>query len=328
VRRLVALVVLACLASPTFAQKREGTYSKTPWQINEHHTLIWGGQPYIPVGIRIDGNAAAVVAATQSKVQDVLVDLPASGMGWSDTLKALDDNKLRYLLRVNSMAPMAHGFAVEPQGYRIPGIDKATRVEIALPGAQSAFVVLAAKRDGSVDSKARVPVINGKLVYDADPGPEYEHVLLIYPEMTSAEQPDYWEELDGHRDALLSSLKRNELGAGLRGIVNPLGRTVDLPGRDLDFVPTSRYFRMELRNHSDTSRSRPPPEAGPSEQATSPPSTTSPASFRCGTASAASRASWTPRPTSFIHPSADTVTRGPISQWWFKPPAPVASTAW
>jgi hypothetical protein len=223
-------------------------YAKAPWSINEHHTLIWAGQPYMPVGVRIDGAPSAVAAAKDSGVADVLVDLPVSGTGWKDTLESLESRQMRYMLRVSSLAPMAHGFAIEPQGYRVAGIEKKTKVEVALPGAVTAFVVLAAKRDGAIQSKERVPVINGKLTYEANPGPAYEHVLLIYPEMASAEQPDFWEQLDTHRDALLSALRRNPLGPGLRGLVNPMGRAADLPGKEVRFVPTNLYFRIELRN--------------------------------------------------------------------------------
>jgi hypothetical protein len=249
VRRTVAALLVSCLAALNLAQSREGTYAKAPWTINEHHTLIWGGQPYTPVGIRIDGTSSAVAAAKQAQVEDVLVDLPASGSGWSDTLKALEEQKMRYLLRISSLAPMAKGFAIEPQGYRIEGIDKKTTVSVDLPGAQTAFVVLAAKRDGNIEKKERVPVINGKLTYEAIPGPAYEHVLLIYPEMTSIEQPDFWEDLDSHRDSLLGALKKSQPGPGLRGIVNPIGTVAQLPGNEVRFVPTSIFFRMELRNY-------------------------------------------------------------------------------
>ncbi|MEZ0326550.1 MAG: hypothetical protein ACAH95_11655 [Fimbriimonas sp.] len=250
-RRTLTALLFSCLALSALAQKRDGMYGKTAWSINENHALIWGGQPYVPVGIRVDGTPAAVQAAKQSGVEDVLLDLPASGMGWKDTLAAVEAEKMRYLLRVSSLAPMAVGFAVEPQGYRVTGIEKKTTVTVALPGASSAYVILAAKRDGTVQSSARVPVINGKLTYEADPGPAYEHVLLIYPEMTSIEQPDFWEGLDAHRDALLASLKKNNIGSGLRGIVNPLGTVSELPGREVRFVPTSIYFRMELRNYME-----------------------------------------------------------------------------
>ncbi|MDR3688455.1 MAG: hypothetical protein P4L46_03690 [Fimbriimonas sp.] len=253
--RIPLLAVAVLLATGTgFAQRREGVYKSgtgTPgsWSINEHQTLIWNGQPYLPVGIRIDGTVDAVKAAKAAGVSDVIVDLPASGAGWDEAIGAINASNMRYLIRINSLAPMAKGFAIEPQGYRVSGITKEQKVSIDMPGATSAFVVLADKADGQIITTDRVPVTNGLFIYDAKPGAEIDHVLLVYPEMTSLEQPDFWEGLDSERDALLGSLKRHAPGPGLRGIVNPMGHTMSLPGRQPTFVPTSAYFRMEFRNY-------------------------------------------------------------------------------
>lgn len=247
-RQLVALLIVL-LAACAWGQRRTGTYQKVDWSINDHHTLIWGGSPYLPAGVLIDGTPAAVEQAAAAKVKDLLVDLPAGGSGWNEALTALEAHQSRYLIRINSLAPMASGFAIEPQGYRISGIDTPRTITVKLPGAVSALVILATRRDGTVSSKERVPVIDGKLVYQAKPGPKIEHVLLIYPEMTSAEQPDYWEGFDAHRDSLLATLKKQPLGPGLRGIVNPMGQALSLPGERPDFVPTSGLFRLELRNY-------------------------------------------------------------------------------
>jgi hypothetical protein len=222
--------------------------SGIPWSINEHAALVWDGKPYLPVGVRVDGTAEAVRAAKTAGVEDLLIDVPASGSMWSPTITALKETQQRYLLRISSLAPMARGFVVEPQSYRVAGITTSRPVSVPMTGASGALVVLAAKRDGAVQDSKRVPVINGRLTYNAKvTGPDSEHVLLIYPETSSLEQPDYWEGLDDHRDTLLASLKRYAPGPGLRGIVNPLGRTMTLPGKDLRFVPTSPYFRLEFQ---------------------------------------------------------------------------------
>jgi hypothetical protein len=153
---------------------------------------------------------------------------------------------MHYLLRINSLAPMAHGFAVEPQSYRVTGIMQTKDVSVDIPGADSAFVVLATKSDGNIVSSERVKINNGRLTYHAVIGPQIEHVLLVYPEMTSVDQQDFWEELDTERDTLLGSLRKRSLGAGLRGIVNPMGRGLSTPWREPRFVPTSPYFRLEF----------------------------------------------------------------------------------
>jgi hypothetical protein len=256
VRAIVAALMTAASILPACAQRREGVFvpqggSGVPWSINEHHTLVWNGEPYLPVGIRIDGDPAMVAAAKEAGVKDVLVDLPANGAGWAETLKALEEAKMRYVIRIGSLAPTARGYAIEPQSYRISGIKKPREVSVELPGASSAFAVLAqeGRRDPQIAASGSVKVEGGRLNYLAKPGGEIDHVLLLYPELTSLEQPDFWERLDAHRDTLLATLRRHTPGPGFRGIVNPMGRTFSLSGRELQFVPTSATFRMELREH-------------------------------------------------------------------------------
>jgi hypothetical protein len=251
VRSAVLLLFAVALTALSPAQRREGVYAistgpKAAWTINEHHTLVWNGEPYVPAGVAIDGTAAAVERAHAAGVRDVLVDLPANGQGWRETVEALEAKEMRYLIRIHSLAPMAEGFAVEPQAYRVAGIDTRRTVTVDLPDATSAFVVLANRRDSTIASQGRVPIIDGKLAYEANPGPQLEHVLLIYPQTRSLEQPDFWGAMDAQRDSLLSALQRAPFGPGLRGIVNPFGRTLANTPRDLRFVPTNPYFRMEL----------------------------------------------------------------------------------
>jgi len=253
VRSPILAVLLGLLVGVSPAQKRDGIYkpaggNPTPWIINEHQTLIWNGQPYIPIGVKIDGTSQAVDAAKAAGITDVIVDLPANGVGWDPVIEALNKAKMHFLIRVDSLAPMAKGFAIEPQGYRVAGIKASREVKLEIPGATSAFVVLATKGDGSIVANGRVPIINGQLTYFAKIGPEIEHVLLVYPEMTSIEQPDFWEDLDTERDELLGSLRKHNPGEGFRGIVNPMGRGLTTTVRDPHFVPTSAYFRMEFRS--------------------------------------------------------------------------------
>jgi hypothetical protein len=251
--RLLALSILVLTATFVQAANTQGTYhpdAKTSdsWTINEHSTLVWDGKPYLPVGTIVD-SPAAVDRAVAAGITDFVVDLPASGTGWEETLASLNQHHARFLLRVNSLAPMATGVAVEPQGYRVSGIKEQQTVHISLPGIQSAFVVVALRRDGSIIESKRVPVTDGLLNYTVEAPGGLERVLLIYPVTTSAELPDYWEALDKHRDELLQSIKRHAPGPGLRGIVDPFGRTLVLPGKELRFVPTSPYFHDELRDY-------------------------------------------------------------------------------
>lgn len=251
--RITALgvVLLACAAQ---AQKSSGTYEPAKgqpvaWSINPAKTLIWGGAPYMPVGLRVDGQPASIQAAKAAGVQDLLVELPAAGTGWDDAIKALEGNSMRYLIEVSSLAPMAKGYAIEPQAYSVSGITDARKIEATIPGAASVLTILITKRDNNVERVTRRTLENGKLSIDVKPLNDLEHVLLIYPEMRSTEQPDLWEAMDEHRDTIVTSLKRAAPGPGFRGLVNPLGRTFTLARNEMRFVPSNPYFRYELRTY-------------------------------------------------------------------------------
>lgn len=247
----LALLALP-IAGSSVAQRPLGTYRPVTgppasWTINEHHTLIWDGSPYMPVGLRLDGSVASINQAVEQGIKDVLLELPASGAGWVETFAAAEAAGVRYLVSLNSLAPMAVGVSVEPQTYRIGGITKETTFKMPLPGAESALVVLATRRDGAIESAIRVEVEGGVLNYTAKPKNSLEHILLLYPVMPSLEQPDFWEGLDRHRDLLLRNLSQRKPGRGLRGIVNPLGIVQRFQRKDPQFVPTGAYFRNELR---------------------------------------------------------------------------------
>ena len=221
--------------------------TRIPWTINNGHSLIWNGSAYLPVGACVSADPAEITAAAKSGIKDVIVDVMASGSSWDDITTSLRANKLRYLLRLNGIAPMASGIEVAPHTYRLPGITSPQLVTMPMPGAKSALAVLVLKRDGSVLKTERIPVVDGKFNYFVRPGNELEHVLYAYPETKSMQQIDWWEGLDQHRDELMGTLKRTKLDAGLRGIINPLGNLISLPGNDVSLVPTSTYFRSEFR---------------------------------------------------------------------------------
>ncbi len=248
------LITFAAASAAAALGQFSGTYAAKEgapqqWSINANHTLIWGGTPYMPVGLRIDGSPEEVARAKAAGFQDVIVDLPAGGTNWSATLKALEASNMRYLVSISSLAPMAEGVAVEPAGYRIVGLTKPQKLNITLPGSSSTLIVVVNRRDASVASVSRQPVINGQLTIDVKPIAELEQVVLLYPRMRSLQQIDLWDALDEHRDRLLTTLRSHANGPGLRGIVNPLGRLATWERADPRFVPTSPYFRYEFASY-------------------------------------------------------------------------------
>lgn len=246
----LALLLAASGFGAAQTPRREGSYAPqggkaVAWRIDEGHGLVWDGARYSPVGVRVDGTPASVDAAEEAKVKDLLIDLPLTG-DWNATIEAAERNGQRYLVRLSSLAPGSPGIAIDPAAYRVAGLTGSKHLDVPLPGASDALVVVALKRDGSVLNKSIVPVRDGRLVVDTRVNSTLENVVLIYPRSDRLDLPDFWEGMDGHRDALLARLGRTRFGAGLRGFVDPLGRAAVLPGRQVHGVPTSVAFQQEL----------------------------------------------------------------------------------
>lgn len=245
---LGAIALLSCLANG----QTSGTYA-TPgaqpqsWSISEGHALIWDGKPYMPTGLRVEGSPDRIGEAQKAGCNDFVVELPANGMGWKAAFAQLEQGKSRYFISINSLAPMARGFAVEPDAYRITGITAPRPVNSNLPGCTSVLAVLAAQRDNDIEKMERVQLKNEEFNYLVKPGNDIEHVLYIYPETSSLETPDCWEGLDAHRDSLLAAFRQSPPGPGFRGLINPVGQMLPLHPNVLRFVPHSPYFLVEFR---------------------------------------------------------------------------------
>lgn len=243
---LAALLTLAVAQSQVTGVYKPAVGDPVEWKVNEHHALIWSGQPYIPMGLHVEGNREALETAVKAGAKDLIVDLPVSGAGWSDAVAYLEAQKVRYLIAINSAARPAKGVVVQPETYRLSGITTDGAVEFPIIGANSAYAVAVTQRNGGVMRQDRFVAKDGKIKVPLDTG-GLEHVLLVYPETTSMAQPDYWDDFDSQRDELLAAIRATKFGPGLRGILDPVGQAVSLFGRPRSFVPTSNAFRLELK---------------------------------------------------------------------------------
>lgn len=216
------------------------------WSIDPSNTMRWNGEPYVPFGVRIQPLAEDIENARKRGFTDVLVELPASGEGWTEAFQRLEASQLRYMVTLNSLAPRVPGYVVSPSGYRIPKIDGIRSVNFAMPNASTAFVALVSMRDSSILSTQRVPISSGLFRHTFDPQGLTDNLALLYPRLNDGTIPDYWEGFDRQRDGLLKAFKNSKPGAGFRGLVNPLGQVVRFPDSTANFVPDSPLFRTEL----------------------------------------------------------------------------------
>lgn len=246
-------VLLSFLLAPALSAALDGTFKPSSgepaaWSVNASGTLVWNGQPWVPKGLIVPAQPDAVEAAAKKGFKDVMLNVEGAAVP-QDAIDAAERLGLDYMIRFNALAPTSFGVDVEPQGYRIDGIDKETHVEFPIPGAKSALAVLAAKRDSAVVESKVVKIDDGIFRYAPKPSNGLEHVLLVYPLIPSAAEVDYWDEFDSQRDRLLTALKKTAFGPGFRGIANPLGHILSPREGSPQFVPTSRFFRLELKNY-------------------------------------------------------------------------------
>lgn len=222
------------------------------WQVNPNNTLMWNGKPYLPVGLCVDGNPSAVEKAAADGVTNVVVSLPADGANWGPCFKALNDNHMQFIVQLSSPPPSRETVIVDPAGYRVPDISRKTTIDLAIPDASEALLVLATLRDGSIRWSRRVPIVDGHLKDVIDPTVDLPHVLLVYPVVKSSESTDFYDGLDDHRDRLLSSFQKSPPGDGYRGLLDPFGANANFPGADCQGIPTSRLFEAELAGFLET----------------------------------------------------------------------------
>lgn len=215
------------------------------WSVSPNNALLWDGVPYAPVGVRLGSNPAEITAAAQAGIKDFVVELSADGSDWAPAIQALKAANARYMIAVASAAPAATVYTVEPGGYRRTGLVDRFNLQFRLPGVESALAVLISRRDGTVRWSSRLKPVGGVLSVQGDPK-GLEQILALYPLQKDLGIPDVWEGLDQHRDRLLRALKANELGAGFRGLINPMGRASGFPGPETTAVPASPLFQMEL----------------------------------------------------------------------------------
>lgn len=189
--------------------------------MNDHRTFLFGGKPWIPVGVEVDGSEAQIASAAASGVSDLLVTVRSDGTGWKETQAALEAAKVNYAIRPAEAWPKAEAWLVAPQHLRRESPTDPTMI-ISVPGASELLVVVAKNRDRSI---ALHSVVAGDGSFAVQLGREVgnDRTLLLYPRMKESLLPDLGERFSSRRDGLYGALKASPFGAGLRAVVAPLG---------------------------------------------------------------------------------------------------------
>ena len=239
---LASVLVFSSNPTPTSAKS-----AAPQWALTREFSMEWQGQPYLPVGIRTSPSSSLFDYALSKGISDYVLDLPLNSKVWNDATEKLGNRQ--FIASINSLSPFATGTTVQPQWYRIPGITKNRTMKVALPGAESALVVLAIRRDATIVSSDRVKVVDGVANITLKAMPNADQIALIYPVGESTENEDLWEGFDHHRDTLIKTLQNFKGKKNLRGLLNPLGQVPKLDSKELTFVSSSPIFRLELAQY-------------------------------------------------------------------------------
>ncbi|MBX3096130.1 MAG: hypothetical protein KF812_04650 [Fimbriimonadaceae bacterium] len=216
-----------------------------PWTLQSTGTLAWAGTEYAPVGARIPGTASAIRESHAAGVPSVLIELPATGEGWSEALAALRETGQLFAVAITTPAPTAEVVLVEPDAYRQEEIQNGQSISFPVANGRDALIVVAAKNGGRRTEVRRVPVAGGRVNFAPQTHLTLPHVLIAYPVAESEGTLDLFDGLDSHRDTLLRTIKANDLGPNFRGLVNPMGEMpkVNAPRTA---IPVSPLFRTEF----------------------------------------------------------------------------------
>lgn len=259
---------LKLVSSGEFTDKHGSIHS---WKINGAHTLVWDGQPYLPVGGvfyskyisvgQTEENWNADVQALELIKSKGITDLLLKSVGpitwtkpeaWQRLLDHLDLAGFTYGIDFSDgPKPPLSGFIVEPTRYRVPDIINDTTLTYDMPDVNSAFWMLCSAGNGSVIASGGAAVSDGKVTITLKGRAGQNCILLLYPcrELSGNGTPgtaDLWSGFDEYRDRLLSFVSGIKFGRGVRFFVDPLVSKMDFAGELDSVVPDSSDFRLEF----------------------------------------------------------------------------------
>lgn len=241
------------------------------WRIDGAHTLIWDGQPYIPVGgvfyskyisiAQTEENRQADIAALETIKNAGITDLLLKSIGpatwtepaaWQELMDYLDSAGFNYGIDLaDGPKPSLSGYIIEPARYRMPDISKDTAFTFDMPDAVSALWMLCGASNGAVVASGGASVVDGKVKVAIKAQQDQNCVLLIYPkkEFSNSGQSgieDIWGGFDEFRDRLFAFTSKIKFGKGFRFFVDPLTSKMDLEGERVWMLPDSSDFRLEF----------------------------------------------------------------------------------
>lgn len=254
--------------------KTVGTYTDSAggqhaWSVNDAHTLLWDGDPYIPVGGAFvsryitlgatDENYQADVSALETLKSKGITDIILKSTGaitstdaaaWQKMIDYLDSSGFDYGIEMNDGPKDAlKGYLISASVYRLDGPSDQQVITCEWPDVDSAIYVIVNKLDNAVKSTGGALVKDGKVTINLPEGLSASQNLVIYPHKSFKSavgngMGDIWGGFDEYRDRMLAFMKKLKFGPGLRFFLEPFTSKMDFTGEMTSFIPDSSGFRL------------------------------------------------------------------------------------
>lgn len=240
------------------------------WTINDAHTLIWDGKPFVPVGgmfcskyltdAQTDANWQADTQALQLLKEHEISDLyinPVKGAttrppeAWQKLLDYLDAQGFSYGVELTDgpSKPLV-GWTIHPSLYRLPDITADKTVTVTLPYTVGGVWALADAKSGDIVKMGSLKPDNGRVSIEVRGVAEAPRVLLVYPlkQINSALDglQNFWEGYGEYRDRVLRTFSSISFGSGMRFWVDPFMNEMGMRGETQYLIPASRSYQTEL----------------------------------------------------------------------------------
>jgi hypothetical protein len=276
----IALAIIVSISEPCLSAavklKTSGVYvdsagGQHPWNVNDAHTLLWDGQPYVPVGCVVvpssvligstDENYQADVKTLEAikakGITDVLLRSPTpitstDPTAWQKIIDYLDANGFCYGIEMNDgpKQPL-RGYLISPNRYRLEGPIPDTKITCNWPFVDSAIYIVVNKFDNSIKTTGGAVVRDGKVTISLTDPLTSGQVLVVYPRksfkaVAEGGIGDIWSGFGEYRDRVIEFFGKLKLGPGMRFFLEPFTSKMDFTGEMVGFLPDSNGFRLGL----------------------------------------------------------------------------------
>lgn len=260
---------------PKFAT--EGNYKdskggKHPWQVNDAHSLVWDGVPYLPVGGAFAPHSflsesdeawqedIKTLQLLKTKSIHDLIIWPGKPIPEIKTasiqrlIDYLEANDFAYGLGFGKgITRHLTGFVVRPTVYRYYQAESFLTATWQVENTDGAVFALVDIDNQNQIARAAAIAVNSTIVTVPVETPKNGDRVYaqLYPHKfisnTAAEGglPDLWSGFDEYRDRVLNVLGQVKFGRGLRFFHDPLAHRLSLADENDFLVPDSPAFRLE-----------------------------------------------------------------------------------